>query len=74
MSKTKITNDWHKVWEMWNQVDMQDAMLKNCACDVGFNGNKKDKEQFRKTLWLLKTKYEQNIKLIDSILSCIDKN
>lgn len=72
--KRKLTHDWHEVWAMWNEVDFQDAMLKNCALDVGFNGSIRDKEDFRKTLWLLENKYKQNLKLIKSILECIDKD
>lgn len=70
--KRKVINGWQKVWEMWNEIDNQDALLKSCAIDVGYNGNKTDKEQLRKILWLLEAKYKQNTKLIQGIIASID--
>jgi hypothetical protein len=58
------------VWDMWNHLDTQDAMIKNVALSHCYAATKKQRADTKRMLELLQQKYESNLELLEGIIEC----
>lgn len=58
------------IWDMWNELDLQDAKIKNVALAHYYGSTDKQKADTKRMLQLLQEKYLANLKLLDGVVEC----